>query len=157
MMTPLSSPPATGGFSLLETVFALGLLTVALTGLLAVLPLPFAIQSGVEHRAMAGLIAETLRATAFTVSDEDDETASYVALDATGSVTRDLTSAAFADGDRPAAFVAAIRARRHAEFPALAALQITVEWPGAAPTDARARLACHTLVPCSPIPAPPLH
>ncbi|MDR2463553.1 MAG: hypothetical protein LBD30_07220, partial [Verrucomicrobiales bacterium] len=107
------------GFSLIEIVFSLALLTVTVSCLLTALPVALKNSADAEHLATAGRIAESwsaeLRAfgrlrqpagtTALTVSG--GESLNHLALDEAGHILRLINAEIFTSGEPSAKFIAA--------------------------------------------------
>jgi prepilin-type N-terminal cleavage/methylation domain-containing protein len=152
--------PDQQGFSLIETVFALGILSIAVSCSLAVLPLPFQACANVGRGTTAGLIAENLLSEIIALGGltqiaEPIDLATpppgrfkFVALNEHGNILRALDQSSFSNGAGAAAAVAAIQVSQDPAQPGLSFLNISVEWPGTAPSRARIRQTYHTLIPC---------
>jgi prepilin-type N-terminal cleavage/methylation domain-containing protein len=149
----MSASNTTRGFSLIEVVAALALLSIALSCALSILPLSLQARNDVEHLTAAGLTAENLLSEILApgrpthLIDLASPLSKFFALDEHGNILRTLDQTSFNNGTGASA-IAAIRVSQDPAQPGLSSLNISVEWPGAAPARARTRQTYNTLIPC---------
>ena len=141
----VAEPITRRGFSLLELVISLGVLTGAIACLLSVLPLAVKTKNDTAQLTAAALLADNLfneiKVRAIPANRE------YFSADAQGNLTGTISTDAFHAGAASAAFVIAIGANHDTpEHPDLTTLTITIEWPGAAPRGRRSSRTFATLL-----------
>lgn len=148
------------GFSLIETVVALGILAIALSCLLAALPPVFNCRAMVEQETRAGLIAENLLAeiTAFgglrqgggTLFPLNPNNATYfISLKQNGDLIQVLDHSIFISGISNCDCLVSIRLDNATSgLTGLSTVEILVEWPGCVASHARKRRFYHSLILC---------